>query len=337
MIIAKYLVLFGIGFSAAVAQDATDSAANQTIKLTVSTADKTAAVTAKNAAKQFQRARNGKNLPTRFNHARHNASGAGGDTGLAYLPKPGYFITDVSYNGGAVIDHAVSHPVYVNTDAAAVGNPVTLLRDLGKSDMAHVVDEYVGLSSDDRYKAGSAGSLTYPTTTGVPLQDADVYALVHAAAAAFGKSGYHVIYHIFLAPGQDVCSEGSCYSPDNLNEFGFCAYHDSVDFNDVGHVIYTLIPFQAVPECQTGPPSPNGLLIDSQMSTLSHELFESITDPDGDAWWNTQSYDEWGSEIADICVFYPTITVYPVVRLNGKPYELQADYSNKYHGCAYAP
>jgi hypothetical protein len=324
--------------SSAQAQEVSDSNPNQTIQIRLVELAREA-VTA-NGTKQFLPPRLGSKAPNPgiHGHPQTNVTPEtdpfhfnGDDT---MLPKPGYFVTDVSYNGGRVVRDALNHPVFVNTTPSAVGYPGALLRDLGKSEMVHVIDQYVGLTGDGRYRAGIGESLTYPVTPGVPLQDSDVAAIVYSAAQALGKTGYDRVHHIFLAPGQDVCSTGiGCYSPDNQNTFTFCAYHSSIDFSDIGHVLYSLEPFQAVPGCQTGPPSPNGLIVDSTMDSLSHEFFETISDPDGDAWYNTMSLDENGEEIADICV--TTSTTYPVVRLNGIKYELQGEYSNKYHGGAY--
>src|SRR5262249_10562768 len=134
-----------------------------------------------------------------------------------------------------------------------------------------------------------------------PLTDQEVLAIVHAVASATGQTGYGHIYHVFLPPGTDECFDSSfttCYSPDRPNVFFFCAYHSSATFSDVGHVLYTVEPFQNVPGCNVAPGSPNGQLVDSQASVLSHELFETITDPDGDGWWNTESNDLLGDEIA---------------------------------------
>jgi hypothetical protein len=66
--------------------------------------------------------------------------------------------------------------------------------------------------------------------------------------------------------------------------FAFCAYHSSVQFKDIGHVLYGVEPFQDVPGCSVRPGTPNGQLVDSTNNSLSHELFETISDPDGTAW-----------------------------------------------------
>jgi hypothetical protein len=41
---------------------------------------------------------------------------------------------------------------------------------------------------------------------------------------------------------------------------------------------------------------------------LSHELVETITDPDGDAWYNTLNFSLFNQEIGDECVF---VTIIP--------------------------
>jgi hypothetical protein len=44
---------------------------------------------------------------------------------------------------------------------------------------------------------------------------------------------------------------------------------------------------------------------DSTNDVLSHELFETISDPDGDAWWKAKPAVTglFGEEIGDECVF----------------------------------
>jgi hypothetical protein len=42
-------------------------------------------------------------------------------------------------------------------------------------------------------------------------------------------------------------------------------------------------------------PSPNGALIDSTADVLSHELFETITDPNLSAWYNRKSLPLFGA------------------------------------------
>jgi len=251
------------------------------------------------------------------------------------IPPPGFYPGDLANPGnGTTVQSAHSHGIYVNCLPNCWGTPANFLNDLNHSDMIHITDAYVASFTNNRYPNGTGGLLS----GSLPhiLYDADILAIAHAGASAFG-SGYQNIYHLYLPPGQDVCFTGStvCYAPDNPNNFYFCAYHGSVDFTDIGHVLFTVEPYQNVGGCQVQAPSPNGLLVDSTADVLSHELFETITDPDGSAWWNKLDLDLFGAEIGDECQNFNF--GYGSVSLNGKKYEIQPEYSNLLHGCAVTP
>jgi hypothetical protein len=247
-----------------------------------------------------------------------------------------YYPADLSYQGGPVLQSTESHSVYVNCTASCFGNPNQFLKNLENSNFIHVTDEFVGTHASHRYTVGGSGSVTYPVSG--PLGPADFLAIIHASAGVFG-TGYGNVHHIFFASGIDVCADAAltiCYSPDNLATWFFCAFHGSVDFKDIGHVLFTIEPYQNVPGCQEGTvPSPNGLLVDSTASTLSHELIETITDPDGTGWWNTVSGPLGGAEIADECARF--FADDPNTSINGKLYEIQSEYSNLEHGCVFRP
>ncbi len=149
-----------------------------------------------------------------------------------------------------------------------------------------MVDQYVASTANGRYSTGASVFASYSFFAGdnVISQNA-LLAIVHAAVVKLGASthnGYGHIYHIFLPKGVDTCFDFAnvCYSPDVPSSFVFCAYHGSVTFSDIGHVILSVEPYQNVPGCQGAPPDPNGILADSTNAILSHELIESITDPD---------------------------------------------------------
>jgi hypothetical protein len=96
----------------------------------------------------------------------------------------------------------------------------------------------------------------------------------------------------------------SCrYSLDNLSSFFFCAYHGGADFTDIGHVLYSVEPFQDVDGCSVRPGTPNGQLIFDQQRPLAL-TFETITDLDGTAWWNFSGNQSlFGQEIGNECAF----------------------------------
>ena len=255
-------------------------------------------------------------------------------TSVAAVPAPGFYPADLSNPAhGKVIASAQSNNLYVNCASSCWGDPATFLGHLAASTFIHVADAYVGATANSRYTVGTSGSLPYRSGR---LTDLDILQIVHTGARTHG-SGYDHVYHVFLPKGVDVCFAGTqtCYSPDNRATFVFCAYHGSVDFQDIGHVVYTVEPFQNVKGCAVAQPSPNGALVDSTSSTLSHELIEAITDPDGTAWVARGSLIEDGAEIGDICET-PT-GQFGVVSLSGKSYKIQPEYSNKYHACTDAP
>lgn len=260
------------------------------------------------------------------------------------------YFGDVTYGGGHVLTSAVSHAIYLQpqsgnqcTIATCWGDPEGFLRDLGRSDYIHDVDQYVGLYGGDRYTVGFHATVNYsPPAT--PLLDTDIQAVVHAVAVKSGASGYGHIYHVFLPPGQDECFDSTfdtCYSPDIPAAFYYCAYHSSVDFPDIGHVIYTVDPYANVPGCQVQPGTPNGMLVDTADESLDHETIESITDPDGDAWTNTSSAYFSGLEIADECDFFDiqNFDYYevPTFLIGAHVYAVQTVYSNEQHACSSAP
>jgi len=278
------------------------------------------------------------------------ATGAATPTDNDYLRFPG----DLTYNGGAVVRVAESHPIFLlpknNTKCATAscwGNPEAFLRDLNVSEFIHITDQYVGATANNRYPVAAHKLISYkPTPKTAPLTDNDMIAVVHAVASALGQTGYAHMYHVFLPPGQDECftaGDGVCYSPDVPSTFFFCGYHSSVDFGDIGHVLFSVEPFQNVPGCAVRPGTPNGQLVDSTNNTLSHEVFETITDPDGDAWFNFTDVALVFQEIADECSFFVAVSsgaafFDPTVSVIGSHrYAVQPEYANNEHACASNP
>jgi hypothetical protein len=155
-------------------------------------------------------------------------------------------------------------------------------------------------------------------------------------------TGYTDIVNVFIPPGTDTCFTGntSCFSPDHPSTFVFCGYHGSVTFSDIGHVLFTVEPETGVPGCASQQPSPNGIVADSVDSILSHELFETITDPDGNAFRALSSLDLFGFEIGDVCQpagNSQSQFLVPTFRVNRHLYAIQLEYSNRGHGCFSRP
>ena len=127
------------------------------------------------------------------------------------------------------------------------------------------------------------------------------------------------MYHVFLQADVSQCSQNAsgCYAQQ------YCAYRGNTDFSDIGHVIYSVEPYQGISGCQSS------TVVNSTASTLSHEMFEAITDPDvpqNVAWYNNTL-----GEIGDICA-----SSRGSVGLNGTTYYIQTEYSNYSHACKFS-
>ncbi len=244
---------------------------------------------------------------------------------LAVKAQAVNYPADLQYYGGRVVTSALFHNVYIDCAASCWGNPQEFLDNLNNSSMIHVVDQYVHSTANYRYRFGANYASTVNFQTNM-LTQTQIVNIVHAAALRFG-GGYGNIYNVFIPAGLDTCIDGTdeCYSPDNQANWTFCAYHSSVDFSDkAGHVLFTVEPYQNVFGCSVIS-GPNSALEDSTDSTLSHETFETISDPDPDSGWFNMNFLD---EMADECASYDDVD-----QIYSHKYELQEEYSNKIHGC----
>jgi hypothetical protein len=232
-------------------------------------------------------------------------------------------VYDLAYYGGPYLTSASSINLYVNCAGTCWGtaSPGTFIQRIAGSSFVHIIDQYIGSSANNRYPYGSGWQVNYNTSG--TLQDQDIYNIVHSVATSQG-TGYGKIYHVFLQSGVQQCSAsaGGCYAQNG----GYCAYHGSVDFSDIGHTLYSVEPYQGISGCN----SPSNKLQDSTGSTLSHEWFEAITDPDV-AVNNVAWYNNYGGEIGDICRSY-----YGNVSLSGYTYDIQKEYTNVHSACSFS-
>ena len=253
---------------------------------------------------------------------------------------------DVNYHGGTVIGGAVQHAILISTNlqncnvdpsasSTCWGVPGTNQTDLGASSFVNsILGQYEnGLNQLNRYPRGTQAFVTlnvlppHPGVQNPVIGESDLLLTAFNVASQLGF-GYGHIYHLFLPPNTDTCFDqtSECYSPDNPNSFFFCAYHSSVTFGGQ-KLIYTVEPYQDVAGCGFigGVNTTAGDdVIDSTMNTLTHELMETLSDPDVGTGWINPS----GDEIADICVWHLTN-----VNMNGNNYTVQSIWSNGIHLC----
>jgi len=126
----------------------------------------------------------------------------------------------------------------------------------------------------------------------------------------------------------------------------FCAYHswyfDST-INANSQIIYANMPYDAQTAgnpvtCDIGD-YPNNNPSDPEISTTSHEQNESMTDPFGTGWWDSNSNDSAaGDENGDMCAYDFGKTTGPAnaewdQTINGHHYLMQLEWDNSTKGC----
>jgi hypothetical protein len=240
---------------------------------------------------------------------------------------------DLTNYGGPVVKAARNYVVFVNcvspeTPATCWGDgtitPANFLRDLNASDFIRLTNEYTKAEAKLNFPVTSMRTkATFAAGNRATLQEIQ-HIVSDAVTASGGASGYTAIYHVFLPKGTEVCLvAGNCYSPSDPASWTLCAFHGSVNFGAGQHVLFTVEPYQGVAGCQIPGQTPHGL-IDATASALTHELFETITDPDFDGWANSLL----GFEMSDMCTAFGSN-----MKLNLREYFLQSEYSNTKHMC----
>jgi hypothetical protein len=178
--------------------------------------------------------------------------------------------------------------------------------------------------------AYSASGCTDSATPAGCLSDAQIQAEVSRALSVNGwTGGFTHVFFVFTARG-----EGSCYNSSACSFTQFCAYHSS--FTSGGQtVLYANMPYTDTDASACDIPSgksPNGdIAADSTINVTSHEHMETVTDPNGNAW-----YDFFGYEIGDKCAWtFGTVgSTGANVTWNGHAYIAQREWDNHSSGCA---
>ena len=136
---------------------------------------------------------------------------------------------------------------------------------------------------------------TDAATPGNCLTDSQIQAEIAKVIALKGwPTGINNMFLLFTSSGEGSCAGSAC-----AYEW-YCAYH-SYFFRGSSPVIYGNEPYGDTNYCQVpGTPSPNGdPAADAAATVASHELTEAITDPELNAWYDTNL----GGEIGDKCAW----------------------------------
>jgi len=230
----------------------------------------------------------------------------------------------ISYQGGPVLNTNRTHLIFwqpsgsgLMFDPGYIALVEQFLGDVAAASHATsneygITGEYYDLNGPAAYASTYDGAVldtdplppngcTEPALTAAPgwttcLTDAQLQAeLLHVISTHHLPHGHTNIFFLVTPDGFGSCTDSSSAScalggSDN----GYCGYHSAT----ASGIIYAVIPYNAVPgHCQSTNPRPNGATADPALSAISHEQAESITDPLGTGWINSQ-----GEEIADVCI-----------------------------------
>ncbi len=194
-----------------------------------------------------------------------------------------------------------------------------------------------GLKVRIKYRSTFGGSVTdtsaLPTSgchdsyTSVCLTDAQIQTEVNKVVAAQGWTANSTTeFFMFTAKGIGSCAGGSCAFSQ------YCAYHSWTGSGSTA-MLYANMPYaDTVPNnCDVGQ-HPNNDDADATINVTSHEHNETVTDEQGNAW-----YDAAGYEDGDKCAW-----IFGAVSgsagheynqtINGHHYFLQEEWSNT-NGC----
>ena len=261
---------------------------------------------------------------------------------------------NITYHGGKIIKASTTYAIFwrppklQNGKATGFSSTYESLitryfKDIGGSGLLNTATQYYqvvgGVKTAIANTSTFAGSWTdtsaYPAsgckdsaTPGNCLTDAQIRAeITRAITANKWAPTQSKVFFLFTSS-----KEGSCFGSDCAFQV-YCAYHGQYALS--GHVVnYGNIPYAgtSLVHCGDDASPNNDIDADSAINLTSHEQMEAITDPAGNAW-----YDSGGNEIADKCAWtYGTMSLdggQANESWNGHFYLVQEEWSNKSSKC----
>jgi hypothetical protein len=257
----------------------------------------------------------------------------------------GYQVGQLTFHSGAVMHGATLYSVFWEPPGWTVSPAYAQVIDQFLTDVG--ASRPMGISAQYTDAAGAPGTVqfggswidTAPFPGGEggaskPLSDGDVQVAAESAFAvnsAWSKTSNSEVF-VFLPDG--------AYESLGTNETSFtnfCAYHSAVQQGSVS-LAYASMPYAATAlgACSVyspGATTPNGDLdADAEISALSHELFESLTDvySFSAGRWGGWYYQDTQHEIGDECNFRtgPLDASGGNVVAHGHEYAVQEEWSN---------
>jgi hypothetical protein len=255
------------------------------------------------------------------------------------------------YNGGPVMHSDRNYAIYWepsgHSTTSSYKNIINgFFGNVGAASGATTNDyslttQYYDGSGKIAYSASSGGAVVdtaaYPASgciaVGQPcITDAQVQTEVSKVVSANGwPRGLGALYYVYFPSGVTTCFDTTSTQCSGST---YCAYHSSLGSGS-STLLYANMPYAGVSGCESGQ-YPNGdVAADSSLNVTSHENIEAITDPLGNAW-----YDSSGQEIGDKCAWNfgsalggSSGSQYNEQISTGR-YWLQQEWSNAISGCA---
>ncbi len=188
------------------------------------------------------------------------------------------------------------------------------------------------------------GQCTHPHTGANCITDANIVSeLRHLASLGKVLGGISNEYFVLTPSGEGSCFDTGCAFPSYTY---YCAYHSFATTTPTSttDMVYANMPYPTDPggfNCYgpSGQTYPSGdTNADANVNVMSHEQYESVTDPLLNAWKDTT-----GSEIGDVCA-WQFGGIFPSggdLQINGHAYDTQSEGDNHNlalggTGCVYA-
>jgi hypothetical protein len=208
--------------------------------------------------------------------------------------------TGISFHGGPLIINPIVYPIfYGNWTSQQQSLISTYLHNLGPSGHYGIVTAYTNSSGTHISHTLNVGAPL--TITGFPVGS------YNGTTNSMGDAGIAQIVQLAFSRGMPQVGNGLYLvltSPEVTDTSGYltayCGWHTHGTINNQ-NTRYAFIgdPMRGLAACAAQSNGPNGDPgVDAMISIIDHEVFEAVTDPDLNAW-----YDSRGAEVGDKCAW----------------------------------
>jgi hypothetical protein len=230
---------------------------------------------------------------------------------------------NLTYRGGPVQHNQKVYTIFWNSTATAFPPKYQakinqFIKDLNGSSYYAIASQYRDSSGPISTTLMFVGTWL-DTTNAIPHNPPTSADLVNEVNRAMAANGWT----------SDANSYFQIYTPSGYGTTtAYCGFHQFTNpavgliLFPADHTFGTCIP--------TGGFAPNDVFVDAAINTTAHEILEALTDPLGNAWFNST-----GEEIADICNFQfgARAADGSNITLAGRKYLVQQQWSNAQQAC----